>query len=124
MAAIVKGGFWEFNGVPILASVHTTTVLKRKITNALGKKQSQALREVMRTLNGVAPGSAANKQYTRILASDELGGVRPIETEFLVSRATTSGDVTGINSNVLATSSKGYNTNPPPNLDGNPLGTR
>lgn len=124
MAATVKGGFWPENGVNTLSTAHTTSALRRRASQALGKKQTYALRELMITLNGAAAGSAASATQTRIAAAEELGGVRTIETETLVSRNTTAGDATDIAADILSLSSKSYDPTPPANLDENPLGTR
>lgn len=124
MPATVKGGFWEFNGVFSLDTAHTTSPMRRRISLYLGRKQQLALRETMRALNGVAPGGLANKTYSRVIASEELGGVRPIETEVLINRVTTTADRNDITADLLTLATKGYNPFPPPNLDGNPLGTR
>lgn len=124
MSATVKGGLFETAGLATLSTIHTTSALKRMASWALGRKQTYGLREIMETLNGAAAGSAASKTLTRIEANSELGGLRVIETETLVSANTTAADVTDINADILSLSSKTYDPTPPANLDGNPLGTR
>ena len=84
----------------------------------------RGLRELMLTLDGTAAGSTATEQNKRVAAAEELGGVRTIETQDIVNRATVAGDVTTINADILALSSKTYDGTPPANGDGNPLGTR
>jgi hypothetical protein len=78
----------------------------------------------MTKLNGAAPGVQTDKKLARVAASSELGGVRPIELEVLCAGPTTANHVNLINANILSWSTKTYNPSPPPNLDGNPLGTR
>ena len=123
--ASVKGGFWEYNAVPSLTGVATTNAQKRRAAQALATKGSMGLREIMETLDGVVAGSTAAKTLTRIASSDELGGVRAVETETLVNRATTAADVTEINSDILSLTSKTtFGSSPVANGDGNPLGFR
>lgn len=124
MAASVSGGFWPENGVSTLNTIHTTSALRRIASQALGKKSTYALRELMETLNGAAAGSTATKTYARIQANEELGGVRTIESQSLVNRVTTTADKNDINADVLSLSSKTYDPTPVANGDGNPLGTR
>src|SRR6478609_9777111 len=98
--AQVKGGFWSQYGVS-LSSISGKGYARRVIASLLGRKQNMALREIMETLDGVAAGSAASKTLSRVANSTELGGMRTIETETLVSRNTTAGDVTTINADLL-----------------------
>lgn len=64
-------------------------------------------RELLRTLLGAAAGSTATKTRSRVAHSTtELGGKRTIETQTLVNRATTSGDVTDLKAALLAYDSK------------------
>jgi hypothetical protein len=115
--ATVKGGFWPEMGVTSLAGVSTTSHFKKRAAQALSKKGMMALREKMETLNGAASGSAASKTLSRIAAAEELGGVRTIETETLVSAE--------INEDILALSTRTtFGSSPVANGDGNPLGTR
>ena len=122
--ATVKGGLFETNGLTSLSQVSTTDAGKRAASQALARKGQRSLRERMETLNGVAAGSTASKLNKRIVAAEELGGVRATENETLVNRATTAGDQTEINEDVLALSTKTYDSTPVANGDGNPLGTR
>lgn len=122
--ATVKGGLFE-QFSPTLSQVSTTRAAKRRASMALAQKGQMSLRERMETLNGAAAGSAASKTLSRVAASEELGGVRTIETETLVSANTTSGDVTEINEDILARSTRTtFGNSPIANGDGNPLGTR
>lgn len=122
--ATVKGGFWPTNGVSSLSQISGVGPQRRRVAQALGKKSLMDLREIMETLNGAAAGSAASKTYTRVAAAEELGGVRAIETQTLIGRNTTAGDVTEINADILTLSTRTYTPSPVANLDGNPLGTR
>jgi len=122
MGAAVKGGFWPENGVNTLNTIETTSADKNRVAKALRGKGQRALRAIMAALNGVAPGANAAATVTRVTASDELGGARPIETQTLINRATTAADVADIADDIL-TAHEWSNT-PPANLDGNPLGTR
>lgn len=118
MSATVLGGL--FSGLT-LATAHTTSWSKRRVSQLLAKKSNLALREVMETLNGAAAGSAASKTLSKIANASDLGGVRAIETETFVNRNTTAGDVTDINADLLSLASKGYDGSPVANGDGNPL---
>lgn len=120
--ATVKGGFFEQYSAT-LSQVSTTSAFKRRASQALAKRGQMSLRERMETLNGAASGSAASKVLTRIEANVELGGVRTIENETLVSANTTAGDITEINEDILALSTKTTLASPA-NGDLNPLGTR
>lgn len=123
-SATVKGGFWPENGVTTLAQIGAWRAGRRKVAMALGRKGMMAVREVMETLNGAAAGNAASKVLARIEANTELGGKRTIENETIYSANTAAADVTVINEDLLAFSTKTYDPTPPANLDGNPLGTR
>lgn len=122
--ATVLGGFWPTNGVGTLSSINGKGPARRAAARALAQKGTMVLRELMETLNGAASGSAASKTLGRIANSTELGGLRTIETETLVSRNTDAGDITAINADVLSLSTRTYDPTPVANLDGNPLGTR
>ena len=125
MPATVKGGFWPENGVATLNTAHTTGPHRRRIQQQFSKKGNRYWRELATTLNGVAAGAAASETQTRIAASAELGGVRAIETETLLSRVTVAQDVTDLNADFFSPlMNKTYDSTPPANLDGNPLGTR
>lgn len=121
--AQVKGGFWAQYATSF-SSISGKGFARRMIAQLLGKKQNMALREIMETLDGVAAGSTAQKTYTRVANSTELGGVRTVETQTLVNRATVAGDVTIINADLLTLSTRTYDPTPVANGDGNPLGTR
>ena len=123
--ATVLGGFWPTNGVNSLASMSGESEERRQVAKALGHRSLMNTREIWRALTGAAPGGLARKNLTRIAASPELGGQRPIETVAVVNRVTTAADVTEIVTDFLTyTTRTTFGANPPPNLDRNPLGTR
>lgn len=123
MAISVKGGFFaQYSSVYTFLSGKPTAL--KDAARALAKRSGMATRELMETLNGAAAGSTAAKTLKRITASSELGGVRAVESEEIVNRATVAGDVTNINADVLSLSTRTYDSTPVANGDGNPLGTR
>lgn len=122
--ATVLGGFWPQNSVSTLTQVSGRGSARRLAARALGQKGVMSLRELMETLDGVVAGSAASKALARVVASSELGGVRAIENETLISRNSAAGDVTTINADILTLSTRTYTASPVANGDHNPLGTR
>jgi hypothetical protein len=122
--ATVKGGFFEQYG-STLSQIHGIGSARRRAAQALATKGLLDLRARMSALDGVVPGSAATKTYTRVVAAEELGGVRAIETQTLINRNTTAADVTMIEADINTYRTRNtFGANPPANLDGNPLGTR
>lgn len=121
--ATVKGGFWEQNGVPTLSSVQGVSPFRRYIAMYTGKKGLMAARAVARALTGAAAGGAATKTLTRIANSTELGGKRTIETETIINRVTTAGDVTELKHDLFDMTANTTLASPI-NGDRNPLGTR
>lgn len=121
MAITSKSGFWN----NAYAFIDGRSPLERNIARKMNKRGFRDVRELMLTLMGVVPGSAAVEQYKRVTQpatpSDnitKLGGLRTVETVDLVNRNTVVGDVTQINATVLA-----FSPNPasfPVNKDGNP----
>jgi hypothetical protein len=125
MPATVLGGFFPTNGVSTLSTAHNTARTRRVISQMLSKKGNLFYRRVGRTLNGVVPGSTATETRARVNAAEDLSGKRVIETETMVNRATTAGDVTDITADFYTLSTKTtFGSSPVANLDGNPLGTR
>lgn len=123
--ATVKGGFWPENSIASLTQISGTGSGRRNVAKTLAHRGQLVLRELMDTLNGVAPGAAALKALTRITNSTELGGKRTIETVNLINRVTTAADVTRILNDIYLYSTKTtFGASPPVNKDGNPLGTR
>lgn len=76
--------------------------IERRISKLLRKPQMAVIREVMETLNGAAPGSAALATKPLVRAQDtttgdvttigELGGSRPVDTVNLINRNTVASD--------------------------------
>lgn len=119
----VKGGFWEQYGstFTLLAGKGP---LRRMAAMALSRKSTMPIRHNLRILDGAVAGSTSTKNLARVANSTELGGVRTIETEALVNRATTAADVTETKADLLSLSTRTYNGSPVANGDKNPLGTR
>jgi hypothetical protein len=123
--ATVKGGFWPANGIGSLTQISGKGALRRLIAQALAVDQLNDQRELLETLNGVAPGAAALKTTARVVAAEELGGKRLIEQSTVINRATTAADVTELNADFLTlTTRTSFGATPPINKDLNPLGTR
>lgn len=124
--AVVKGGFWESNGIGSLTNiVGSRSYPRRQTAQRFGGSGLSYMRELAETLNGQAPGAVAFKATTVVSASQELGGVRPITTVTVINRATTAADKQEIDEDLWTmTNRTTYGANPPPNLDRNPLGTR
>lgn len=122
--ATVKGGLFPEVGVSSLASIQGTNFGVRRIGQLLNAKGMRELRRRAFTLDGVVAGTTATENLKRIEANSELGGKRTIETETLISRATTAADITEINTDLLASLTSRTTLASPVNKDGNPLGTR
>jgi len=125
-SAVVKGGFWETNGVGTLANHPLVRPSARRlVAQWLGGSKLMYVKELADTLNGVAPGAVASKSTGVVSASVELGGVRPIVQAVVVNRATTATDKQEIDDDFYTmTNRTTFGANPPANLDRNPLGTR
>jgi hypothetical protein len=121
--ADVKGGLHaQYGGTIGSIGPQITDHFTRRIAQELSNKGEFALRSVLDTLLGAAPGVLASYWYAEIGASPELGGVRPIVQTYLVNRNTTAADVTDIRN--AFTMAKNSTPSPVPNGDMNPLGTR
>lgn len=69
-------------------------------------RRTRVIRELMDTLLGAAAGGTAALTQSRVQHSiSELGGVRVIETQTMINRATVAGDVTDTKA-YLSTDSK------------------
>lgn len=123
-SASVKGGMFEQNGVTTLTSIKGKSPLRTKVSQLFGKRSMFMIREKLDTLLGAAAGGAASKTLSRIANSTELGGLRTIETETIISANTDAADVTEIRADFLNQTAKTYDPTPVANLDLNPLGTR
>lgn len=123
--ATVKGGFYPQNGVASLASMSGENGGRRMVRQIMGDRGLIGVRELLRALTGAVAGTVATKAVARIEANSELGGKRVIETNNIVNRATTAGDVTEFKDNFMAMTTKtSFGASPVANKDGNPLGTR
>lgn len=123
VATVLGGFFSQFSGV--LTQIKGKSPQRRRAAQALSKLGVMDLRARMTALDGVAAGATASKNYSRVVAATELGGVRAVETIALINRATVAADTTLIEHdvNTLSTNTT-FGASPPANLDGNPLGTR
>ncbi len=125
-SAVVKGGFWESNGVGTLTNHPMVRPFARRlVAQWLGGSKLMYIKELADRLNGVAPGALASKTTGVVSASTELGGVRPIVQAVVINRVTTAADQQEIDDDFYTmTNRTTFGANPPPNLDRNPLGTR
>lgn len=122
--ATVLGGFFSQYS-PTLTQIKGKSPQRRRAAQALAKQGVMDLRARMTALDGVAAGANATKNYTRVVASTELGGARAIETIALINRNTVVADTTMIEHDINTLSvNTTFGASPPANLDGNPLGTR
>lgn len=121
-SAVVKGGFYEVNGVNPLTPVTGRSAFRRRVAQWMSKKAMYAMREDLRTLDGAVAGTVATKTYTQVQPSVELGGKRIIETVNLINRATTAQDVTDTKADLLSLSARTTKT-AQLNRNNNPLGS-
>lgn len=123
--AVVKGGMHaQYSGDISSIKASWNDFNSTRAVQALSKKGSYALRELVDNLLGQAPGNNVRFGYYRIAASEELGGVRPIETTYLIDRATTAADVVAVKTALTEHSEITHWVNQASNGDRNPLGTR
>jgi hypothetical protein len=123
--AIVKGGM-HANYSGNLDSIKLTwnDFLTTRAVQALSKKGSYALRELVDTLLGQVPGNNSRFGYGEIAASSELGGVRPVNKTYLIDRLTTPQDVAYVKAALTEMSELTHTPDQAANGDRNPLGTR
>jgi len=124
--AVVKGGFWESNGVGSLANIPGSRSFPRRFTaQKFGGSGLAAMREIAETLNGAVPGGVAFKTLGVVSSSPELGGLRPIVLVPVVNRATIAADKQELDEDLWTmTNRTTFGAFPPINGDRNPLGTR
>lgn len=98
MAINVKSDFWGNN----YSMIQSQSNFRKIIARMFGLKQNRRDRALLNALVGAAAGATAAASMKKV-AHDrlELGGKRTIETETLVNRATTSGDVADIKAALL-----------------------
>lgn len=103
MAIVVKSAFWNDS----FSFIQDQSSFRKQIARLLDRKQLRKDRALISTLLGAAAGSAASATLKRVAHStSELGGVRTIETETLVSRNTTAADDTELTTDYLTYSSR------------------
>ena len=124
--AVVKGGFWESNGVANLTNVPGgRSYARRNVAQWLGGSRLLSFKEIADKLNGAGPGLTATKTVPVISASQELGGVRQVQQVSIINRATTAADALEIDEDLYTmTNRTTFGASPPINGDRNPLGTR
>jgi hypothetical protein len=125
-SAVVRGGFWETNGIGTLTPIPGSRSFSRRFTaQRFGGSGLAAMRELAETLNGAAPGGVAFKAIGVVSASPELGGLRPIAMVAAINRVTTAADKQELDEDLWTmTNRTTFGAFPPINGDRNPLGTR
>jgi hypothetical protein len=123
--AQVKGGFFaQYSGTVESIKLSWNDFNSTRAVQALSKKGSYALRELVDNLLGQAPGNNVRFGYYRVAASEELGGKRPIETTYLIDRNSTAADVVAVKAALTEHSEITHTVEQSTNYDRNPLGTR
>lgn len=98
-----NSGLWGSTYAPINAK----STMRKRIARLMQARQLRDERQLIRTLLGVVAGSTATINNVRVAHSlVELGGKRTYQNEVLVNRATTAADVTDLNANLFAYSSR------------------
>jgi hypothetical protein len=107
ITATVKGGSADLWG-PTLSLIRGVSPLAKVDAWLSNKKEMRKDRRLIRTLLGAVAGTTATESLKRISypLGAEMGGKRTIETENLVNRATTAGDVTDLTARYLTYSSQ------------------
>lgn len=104
MAIAVKGG-GVFDGT--YTFIRDKSSFRKIIARILDRKSMRSDRALVSTLLGAVAGSTATSQLKRVAHSQtELGGLRTIETETLVNRATTAADDTELTTQLLTYNSR------------------
>lgn len=126
--AVVKGGL-HANYSSNLDSIKLSwnDFNSTRAVQALSKKGSYALRELVDAMtSNVVPGAGGNVRFkmNQIAGGPELGGVRPIETIYLIDRPFTAADIVAVKAALTEHSELTHTVEQSTNLDKNPLGTR
>jgi hypothetical protein len=124
--AVVKGGL-HANYSGDIASIHLTTnnAWSTRAVQILSRKGMYAFRELVDSLVNGAVGDDVRFRYAEIAASEELGGVRTVNTDsYLIDRDTTAADVLNVKAGLTEHSELTHTVSQATNLDRNPLGTR
>jgi hypothetical protein len=121
--AVVKGGMHaQYSGdISSIGALNIVDEKTRRIAQLLSNKGEVALRSVLDSLLGAAPGVLASYWVAEIGGGEELGGKRPIVQTYVVNRPTTAQDVFDIRNALTMANNSGPQAT---NLDRNPLGTR
>jgi hypothetical protein len=123
--AVVKGGLHaNYSGNLDSIKLSWNDFNSTRAVQALSKKGSFALRELVDTLLGQAPGNNTRFGYGEIAASQELGGVRPVIKTYLIDRNTTPQDIVYVKTALTEHSELTHSIDQAANGDHNPLGTR
>jgi hypothetical protein len=122
-SAVVKGGLnANYGGTIATIGPQITDHFTRKMAQMLSNKGEFALRSVLDTVLGAAPGGLASYWYAEIEPNVEMGGRRNIVQTYVVNRNTVAQDVTDIRQ--ALTMAFNSTATQAVNLDRNPLGTR
>ncbi len=121
--AVVKGGMHaQYSGtITSIGDLNLSDEKTRRIAQLLSNKGELALRSVLDSLLGQAPGVMATYWTAEIGGGEELGGKRPVVQTYVVNRPTTAQDVYDIRNVFTMANNSGPQAT---NLDHNPLGTR
>jgi hypothetical protein len=123
--ATVKGGFWsESSGNLSSIKLSANDFNSTRAVQALSKKGSFALRELLDNLTGQAPGNNVRFGYTQIAPAEDMGGKRQIDQTYLIDRNTTPADVVAVKTALTEHSELTHTVEQRMNGDRNPLGTR
>ena len=124
--AVVKGGMHSgysgnLNGIKISWNDSNST----RAVQALSRKGSLPLREMIDSMvSNTNLGANVRFKMNQISASAELGGVRPIDTVYLIDRPSTAADKVAVLAAVTEHSEVTHTIDQAVNLDRNPLGSR
>lgn len=104
MAITVKSAFWNDS----YSFIRGVTPLRKVVARLLERKELRRDRQLLNVLLGTVPGTTATSTLKRVQSStSENGGLRPIETETIVGRASTAADDTELTTQLLT-----YNSRP------------
>lgn len=79
--------------------------VRKQFRGVFRGKRGRRFAALLAAVTGTAAGATATGTQTRVAAhtpfGDDLGGVRPAETETLINRVTTSGDIAAIDADII-----------------------
>ena len=123
--AEVKGGLnAQYSGQISSIKASWNDFNSTRAVQALSKKGSYALREVLDSILDNGVGGNARFGYGEIAGGPELGGVRPVNKTYLIDRNTTPADVVNLKIALTEHSELTHLPDSVANGDHNPLGTR